>query len=128
MILLLDSSTPICYIALVGSDDRFDFSWQADRSLARDLLAKLRDQLASHGATLSDLKSIGIMKGPGSFTGLRIGATVANTLARELEIPIVGTGGEAWQSDALSKLSTGESDGIVLPNYGRPARITAPRK
>ena len=54
------------------------------------------------------------MTGPGSFTGLRIGASVVNTLAHELDIPIKDHHGNAHQ--------------IILPEYGRPANITAPQK
>jgi len=128
MILFLDTSTPVCHLTLMIVDAHFAYDWQADRTLARDLLAYLRDRLADHGLGLQDIEGIGVMKGPGSFTGLRIGATVANTLARELDIPIVGAVGETWQNDALGRLKLGESDELVLPDYGRPARITTPKK
>ena len=128
MILLLDTSTPICYLTLIRGEDQYAYSWQADRTLALDLLSYIRDRLNDHEANLQSLTGVGLMKGPGSFTGLRIGATVANTLTRELAIPIVGTVGETWRQDALARLKNGESDELVLPDYGRPARITTPKK
>ncbi|MFA7662393.1 MAG: tRNA (adenosine(37)-N6)-threonylcarbamoyltransferase complex dimerization subunit type 1 TsaB [Patescibacteria group bacterium] len=39
---------------------------------------------------LEDLSAIGVVTGPGSYTSLKIGLTVANTLAWGLNIPVVG--------------------------------------
>ena len=39
---------------------------------------------------LSDLKGIFVIQGPGSFTGLRVGITVANQFSHQLDIPIIG--------------------------------------
>lgn len=128
MILLLDTSKPVCYVTLVDDRNRHEYSWEADRTLAHGLLGYLRDRLSERQLKLGDLSGIGVMKGPGSFTGLRIGATVANTLARELQIPIVGVDGEAWADEALKRLSRADSDDIVIPKYGRAARVTTPKK
>lgn len=129
MILLLDTSTPICRLTLVTSDgQRVDNEWQADRQLARGLHAYLRDRLAEHDATLSDVAGIGVMQGPGSFTGLRIGITVMNTLAQSLAVPIVGLSGEDWIERAVERLQAGQNDQIVMPVYGADAHITQPRK
>lgn len=128
MILLLDTSTPVCKLTLVDGEARYDTEWQADRTLAKNLLSYLRDQLAAHGKTFADVSAIGAFQGPGSFTGLRIGLTVLNTMADAQSIPIVGASGDAWQDDALRRLSAGENDMIVLPLYGSEAHITKPRK
>lgn len=128
MILLLDTSTYTCYVTLVEDDVWSNYEWQADRTLARDLLSYLRDKLAEHDKTFGDLRGLGVHKGPGSFTGLRIGITVMNTLAESLEIPIVGASGDGWRGDALSRLAVNMNDKLVLPEYGAEANITKPRK
>ena len=124
MIILLDTSTATCFLTVVDDETRQDFEWQAGRTLARGLLKFLEEKTGD----LHDIRGIGVMKGPGSFTGLRIGLTVANTLADSLNIPIVGTTGEDWREMALKKLRAGESEKIVMPEYGAAAHITAPRK
>ncbi|MDB5176678.1 MAG: HAD-superfamily hydrolase, subfamily variant 3 [Candidatus Saccharibacteria bacterium] len=128
MILLLDTSTPTCHLTLVDGEKRFDEEWLAERQLAHGLLSFIDKQLNQHGYSLSDLTGIGTFRGPGSFTGLRIGLTVLNTLADGKQIPIVGTDGEEWQSTALRRLMSGENDQIVLPLYGSEAHITKQRK
>jgi tRNA threonylcarbamoyladenosine biosynthesis protein TsaB len=128
MILLLDTSTNICKLSLINGDKRIDDEWQADRTLAKGLLAYLQSQLSNRGKQFSDLAGIGVFEGPGSFTGLRIGITVLNTLAEIERIPIVGVRGDDWQESAVTRLAAGENHKIVLPFYGAEAHITTPRK
>ena len=124
MIILLDTSTATCFLTVVDDEVRQDFEWQAGRTLARGLLKFLEEKTGD----LRDISGIGVMKGPGSFTGLRIGLTVANTLADSLNIPIAGATGEDWREMALKKLRAGENEKIVMPEYGAAAHITTPRK
>ncbi|HRN96853.1 MAG TPA: tRNA (adenosine(37)-N6)-threonylcarbamoyltransferase complex dimerization subunit type 1 TsaB [Candidatus Saccharibacteria bacterium] len=128
MILLLDTSTPICKFTLVEGDNNSSEEWQADRRLARDLLKQLIAFLDTNNCKISDLTGLGVFMGPGSFTGLRIGLTVLNTIADSENIPIVGGKGEAWEEEVLAKLRAGQDDKIVLPFYGAGARITSPKK
>lgn len=128
MILLLDTSTPVCKLTLIDGDQRYDDQWQADRTLAQNLLGYLRDQLARHGKDLRDISAIGAFQGPGSFTGLRIGLTVLNTIADAQAIPIVGATGDDWQDVIRDRLRAGENHQLVMPYYGSDAHITVPRK
>ncbi len=128
MILLLDTSTPLCKLTLVDGSETTQHDWQADRQLANGLLRFLSDKLALQDSSLQQVSAIGVFQGPGSFTGLRIGITVLNTIADTNGIPIVGVQGDNWQQLALEWLNAGENDRIVLPFYGREANITTPRK
>jgi len=128
MILLLDTSTPECRLSFVDGDWRYDTVWQANRDLANGLLEYIQTQLEGQGKTWKDLTGLAAFKGPGSFTGLRIGITVLNTVSYSEDIPIVGEVGENWQETAVQRLLVGESDKVVLPEYGGEANITQPRK
>lgn len=128
MIILLDTSTPICKLTLVDDDKRYEHEWQADRGLAKGLLKYVNKQLEAHGKSWPDIKAIGVLMGPGSFTGLRIGLTVMNTIADAQGIPVVGGQGDSWQKDVLDRIKSGEDDQIVLPRYGSEAHITRSRK
>jgi tRNA threonylcarbamoyladenosine biosynthesis protein TsaB len=128
VIILLDTSTPVCRLTLIDGQQQFDSEWQADRDLARGLLIYLNDQMAAHDWTWGDISGIGVYQGPGSFTGLRIGLTVMNTIAAAQQIAVVGANGYQWSQTAVERLRSGENDRIVLPIYGSEAHITSPRK
>lgn len=102
--------------------------WQADRRLALELLGRLEAFLQTNGKTFADLNGLLVFRGPGSFTGLRIGITVMNTIAYAQNIPIVGTDGGDWLDDGVSYLQNEENHQVVLPKYGAEARITKPKK
>lgn len=105
------------------------FSWQADRQLSSTIHQKIRDLLSSQSMDWGDIEGVVFFAGPGSFTGLRIGVTVANTLATTLEVPVVATNGLGWVETGLKSINQpGASKATVLPIYGRPAHITKPKK
>ena len=124
MIILLDTSTVICHLTTVDGESSNNFDWEAGRTLARGLLAFIQEKVGD----VKNISGIGIMRGPGSFTGLRIGMAVANTLADGLGVPIVGETGDSWRETALGRLSSGEDDQVILPFYDGDAHITKPKK
>ncbi len=103
--------------------------WLAHRQLSSTLLGAIRDELVKQQATFDDIGSVLVYRGPGSFTGLRIGITVANALAYGLNVPIVGVAEEhQWLERGLDRLKRGEHDQLVLPEYGAEAHITKQKK
>lgn len=129
MILLLNTSTPKTELILVEADgSRRSFEWDSGRGLSKGLLGFMRNSLAELGADFSGIAGLGVYKGPGSFTGLRIGIAVLNTLADSLEVPIVGVTGGDWIEKSIELLDAGTDEKIILPFYGADAHITKPRK
>lgn len=129
MYLGIRTDSPVAELYLYESHERRSQKlWQADRQLAKGLLAEIEAFLDEQKLSFQDLKGLFVYQGPGSFTGLRIGLTVMNTASYALTIPIVGAQGDEWQRQAVARLLAGQNDEIVLPFYGAEARITKPKK
>jgi tRNA threonylcarbamoyladenosine biosynthesis protein TsaB len=129
LILTIRTDKPEAEIGLYEDGRQLAYeTWQAHRELGQTLHVKLAGLLQSAGKGWPDVRGIVGYKGPGSFTGLRIGLTVANGLAYAQGCPIVGATGDNWQADGIDRLLRGESEQIALPEYGGEAHITQPRK
>lgn len=103
-------------------------TWQAHRQLAETLHQKIDELTKSQNMRSEDIEGIVCYKGPGSFTGLRIGLSVANALAYSLNIPIVGVEGEeGWLEKGVQALKEGANHESVIPEYGAPVHITKPK-
>lgn len=63
---------------------------KSDMWKAQAVLPLIQKLLTKHRLTLHDITAIELNEGPGSFTGLRVGASIANTLGTWLKIPING--------------------------------------
>lgn len=128
MIIAIDTTSPTCNIWLIETENRTHDVWEAGRQLGDELLGHLRELLNEHNKSWKSISGIAVLRGPGSFTGLRIGLTVMNTIADTYSIPIIGEQGDDWLERALSRLISSENDELVMPLYGRDANITKPRK
>ena len=102
--------------------------WQSGRQLSEDLLVHVESLLADSKSNFDDLAGIIVFEGPGSFTSLRIGLTVANTMAYSLTLPIVGAAGGDLITLGLAKLAKAKPGVYVMPQYGAEANITRPKK
>lgn len=126
LIMTLRTDRPEAELGLYDDKQQLGYEvWTAHRALAETIHSKIKNLLNEHGKELHDVAGIVIFKGPGSFTGLRIGVTVADTLAYALKIPIVGSSDPAWLKNGLQALLDGGDDKQALPEYGAAPHITA---
>jgi tRNA threonylcarbamoyladenosine biosynthesis protein TsaB len=129
IILTIRTDNPEAEIGLYDGAKQLVYeTWQAHRQLAETLHRKIELLLKTQQKAWPDLQGIVCFQGPGSFTGLRIGLTVANALADSYRLPIVATQDPRWLESGLDRLLEGESDHLALPFYGADAHITLPRK
>lgn len=129
IVLTIRTDKPEAEIGLFDGHTKLVYeTWQAHRELAETIHKKLAEALKQAGKKLGDIGGVVAFQGPGSFTGLRIGLTVANALAYAQSIPIVATQTDDWIMMGIVKLQNGESDKIALPEYGGEANVTKPRK
>ncbi len=78
---LIDNNNPTSELLLYKS-------WKSDNNEATILLPQLHEMLKTLNKSFQDITELILITGPGSFTGLRIGITVANTIAYLLKIPV----------------------------------------
>ena len=92
LLLSLETSSPVCSVALhriadgslVGQSEL-----RLDKSHSTHLTILIEQLLANTGHQLADLAAVAVSDGPGSYTGLRIGAAATKGLCFALDIPLV---------------------------------------
>lgn len=111
IILGIDTCTRWLNLALVGEGGEVVGEVREEVAThTTHLVPALDALLAARGAVRSDLKALGAVAGPGSFTGLRVGLSTALGLSKALGIP-------AFALDSLTALalaSGGEGEGVAL--------------
>jgi tRNA threonylcarbamoyladenosine biosynthesis protein TsaB len=91
MIICLETSTPVCSVALC--DDNGVVALKEDtgnKSHASRLTVFIEELLSHEGIRAKDLEAVAVSKGPGSYTGLRIGVSTAKGIAYAASIPLIG--------------------------------------
>ncbi|MBI2907266.1 MAG: tRNA (adenosine(37)-N6)-threonylcarbamoyltransferase complex dimerization subunit type 1 TsaB [Chloroflexi bacterium] len=108
MLLAIDTSTETMSVALFDDADatrplrasRFalpasahvlsELTWHSEQNHTRELLPATDFLLRQAKLTSKDLRAIAVAKGPGSYSGLRVGMSAAKGLALSLSIPLIG--------------------------------------
>lgn len=88
-ILALDSSTEACSCALSIDGETFETFEVLPRKHTQYILPMIKRLMKEHSLNYADLDAIAVGAGPGSFTGLRIAAGVAQGLAFGAELSII---------------------------------------
>lgn len=129
LILALKTDSTNAELSLYKDNKVIDhLSFKAERSLADKIHLFIKELLEKNQFELTDLKGLIVYQGPGSFTGLRIGLSVANALAYSLKIPICTAAHENWPEHALNQILSGQDEKQIVPFYGAEPNITMPRK
>lgn len=140
IILALRTDKPEAELYLYNDSKKLaEIKWPAHLKLAETLNSKIEEvfthqnlknfrRASKSGISYDGLGGVAIFRGPGSFTGLRIGMSVANALAYAQKIPIIASGGPDWLEQAVKDLKNGKNDKIATPEYGAPPHITKPSK
>lgn len=125
LVLTIRTDKPESELGLYDDDTQLAYLvWHAHRQLAETINLKIKELLERQSESLQDLDGIVVFQGPGSFTGLRIGLSVANTLAYGLRKPIAASQDPDWIKTGIDRLENNENDELALPYYGAPVRIT----
>lgn len=139
MILTIRTDKPEAELGIFENNKQLEyFKWQADRQLADTLNKQIEEiftrqnlknfrRASKLSIKLSDIDGIVCFEGPGSFTGLRIGMSVANALAYAVSVPIVARGGDDWIATGIQDILSGKDQKIVTPKYGAEPNVTKPK-
>lgn len=91
MIICLETSTLLCSVALCDKSGVVALrESDATRSHASQLTVFIGEVLEEAGIQARDLEAVAVSKGPGSYTGLRIGVSTAKGIAYSVSIPLIG--------------------------------------
>ena len=116
LILLLETATSSCSVALSENGKIIAVREAKERHIhASHITLFIEELMIQTGKKYSDLKAVAVSKGPGSYTGLRIGVSTAKGLCYALDIPLLGIDTlEAMASGLLSKMEVQQSD-LLIP-------------
>lgn len=109
-ILAIDSSTEQAGLCIDDGERVTELSWAAGRTQTVTLLGQIHHLLGLHGVTTPEIGAIVVATGPGTFTGLRVGISVAKGLVLGLGVPLIGV--PTLLAAALPSIDTGR---LVVP-------------
>lgn len=89
-VLALDTATDQAGIALFDGEHLVELSWPGGRQQTTSVLPALERMATDHGLTMGDIGAVAVASGPGSFTGLRVGLSLAKGLAITGERALIG--------------------------------------
>jgi tRNA threonylcarbamoyladenosine biosynthesis protein TsaB len=113
-ILAVESSTTVCSVALCDADKVLAIREINDGYNHAVLLTRYIDEvLKETGCSAAELSAVAVSKGPGSYTGLRIGVSAAKAVCFAFQIPLIAI--SAHEAMALRLSKEYSVDSVIVP-------------
>lgn len=88
--LFIDTSSTTAIVALYNDNKQIEIIKEDNmQDISSHIMPMLDKLLTNNNIMINQINKIFVVNGPGSFTGLRIGVTIAKTIAWSLNIPVV---------------------------------------
>jgi len=113
-ILSIESSTKVCSVAIHENGALLGLlELHQDNVHAKKLMLLVEDLMGRVGLKPAELQAIAVSSGPGSYTGLRIGVSIAKGLAFAHEIPLIGV--DTLEAMARQVIPFAEEGDLIIP-------------
>ena len=103
-LLALDTSTEACSVALWHKGEKTHLDELAQRTHTKRILPMIDELLANSGINLKQVDALAFGRGPGSFTGVRVGAGIAQGLAFGADLPVIAVSNLTAMAQAAFEL------------------------
>ena len=91
MELSIDTSTRFASVAISAKGEiQSQLSWRSKRNHSIELMPAIREVFRINSISATDLDAVFVARGPGSFSAIRVGMSIAKAIASGVNIPIVG--------------------------------------
>jgi tRNA threonylcarbamoyladenosine biosynthesis protein TsaB len=91
MLLAVDTSTAQVGLAIYdGSQVVSEYAWRSGQRHTAELAPAIQELLGRCGVTMENVGVLGVARGPGSFTSLRVGLSLVKGLAISRHLPLIG--------------------------------------
>lgn len=116
LILLIETATTTCSVALSENGNIIAAKEVNERNVhASHITLFIQEVMQQAGRQFADLNAVAISKGPGSYTGLRIGVSSAKGLCYALDIPLIGVDTVEAMASGLLSQQLMPQEGLLIP-------------
>ncbi|MCX6249197.1 MAG: tRNA (adenosine(37)-N6)-threonylcarbamoyltransferase complex dimerization subunit type 1 TsaB [Bacteroidetes bacterium] len=114
IILHIETATIVCSISLSLDNELISLKESSRKNSHASMITLLIDEaLAESGISLSSIDAVAVSKGPGSYTGLRIGVATAKGLCYALEKPLIAVGTLNAMADGMREIVRSRKSEVV---------------
>ncbi len=116
LILQIETATTVCSVALSENGAVLALKELEQRNVHAEVITVFIDEvLKAAGRSYPDLKAVAVSCGPGSYTGLRIGVSIAKGLCYALDIPLISVETlEAMTSGMIAQQISRSNDQVLF--------------